>query len=94
MSRTAGAGLLLFAVMALVAVQGGEYGTGDYRKLKRRVAEERQLEARLRADVESLARVRKAVLTDPVVQERIAREQWGMIRPGERIYKLTTPQEP
>jgi cell division protein FtsB len=75
-------------------VQGGEYSTGDYRELKRRVAEERAAEARLTAIVDSLTKERKAVLTDPKVQERIAREQFGMIRPGERLYKLTRPEEP
>ena len=86
--------LCVTAVMGAVAVQGGEYSTGDYRELKRRVAEERAAEARLTAIVDSLTKERKAVLTDPRVQERIAREQFGMIRPGERLYKLTRPEEP
>ena len=86
--------LCITAVMVMVAVQGGEYSTGDYRELKRRVAEERAAEARLTAIVDSLTKERKAVLTDPRVQERIAREQFGMIRPGERLYKLTRPEEP
>jgi cell division protein FtsB len=88
------AALSVLAVMAAVAVQGGEYSTGDYLELKRRLAAERAAEARLTAFVDSLIREEKAVRTDPRVQERIAREQWGMIRPGERIYKLTRPQEP
>ena len=86
--------LSVLAVMAAVAVQGGEYSTGDYLELKRRVAEERAAEARLTTVVDSLTKERKAVLTDPRVQERIAREQFGMIRPGERLYKLTRPEEP
>ena len=86
--------LCVTAVMVAVAVQGGEYSSGDYRELKRRVAEERAAEARLTAVVDSLTKERKAVLTDPRVQERIAREQFGMIRPGERLYKLTRPEEP
>lgn len=86
--------LCVLAVMVVVAVQGGEYSTGDYLELRRRVAQERAAEARLTAIVDSLTRERKAILTDPRVQERIAREQWGMIRPGERIYKLTRPEEP
>ena len=86
--------LSVLAVMVAVAVQGGEYSTGDYLELKRRVAAERVAEARLTAIVDSLTKERKAVLTDPRVQERIAREQFGMIRPGERLYKLTRPEEP
>ena len=86
--------LSVLAVMVAVAVQGGEYSTGDYLELKRRVAAERVAEARLTAIVDSLTKERKAVLIDPRVQERIAREQFGMIRPGERLYKLTRPEEP
>jgi cell division protein FtsB len=86
--------LSVLVVMGVAAVQGGEYSTGDYLELRRRVAAERAAEARLTALVDSLTKERKAVLTDPRVQERIAREQWGMIRPGERIYKLTRPEEP
>jgi cell division protein FtsB len=86
--------LSVLVVMGAVAVQGGEYSTGDYLELRRRVAEERAAEARLTTVVDSLTTARKAVLTDPRVQERIAREQFGMIRAGERIYKLTRPEEP
>ena len=94
MSARAWVALSALVVMGAVAVQGGEYSTGDYLELRRRVAAERAAESRLTALVDSLTKVRKAVLTDPRVQERIAREQWGMIRPGERIYKLTRPEEP
>ncbi len=94
MSARTWVALSVLVVMGVAAVQGGEYSTGDYLELRRRVAAERAAEARLTALVDSLTKERKAVLTDPRVQERIAREQWGMIRPGERIYKLTRPEEP
>ncbi len=65
------------------ALQGGEYGTSDlFRQRARRAA--------LRAEVDSLARhvdslraYKRAVQTDPALQERIAREEFGMVR-GER----------
>ena len=94
MSRAAWAAVVLLGLMAILAVQGGEYSTGDYFELKRRVAAAESAEARLTAVVESLRLVEKAVLTDPREQERIAREEFGMIRPGEYLYKLTTPEEP
>jgi cell division protein FtsB len=86
--------VVLLGLMAVLAVQGGEYGTGDYFELKRRVFAAESAEARLTAVVDSLRQVEKAVLTDPREQERIAREEFGMIRRGEYLYKLTTPEEP
>ena len=76
------AGLL---VVAAFAVQGGEYGTTD---LVRQRARERVL----RAAVDSLEAYKKAVATDPVVQERIAREEFGMVRGDkELLYRFATP---
>ena len=94
MSRAAWAAVVLLGLMAILAVQGGEYSTGDYFELKRRVAAAESAEAHLTTVVDSLRLVEKAVLTDPREQERIAREEFGMIRSGEYLYKLTTPEEP
>ena len=94
MSRAAWATVVLLGLMAILAVQGGEYSTGDYFELKRRVAAAESAAARLTTVVDSLKLVEKAVLTDPREQERIAREEFGMIRPGEYLYKVTTPEEP
>jgi cell division protein FtsB len=80
--------LALLVVMAVFAVEGGEYSTWDYRKLKRELADEQARQVRLTQMVDSLTRLRKSIETDPAVQERIAREQYGMIRPGERLYRL------
>ena len=83
---------LLLLVAAIFAVEGGEYGTSDL--VRQRRAKER-LQSRigtLRSEIDSLSRVRKAVLSDPATQERIAREEFGMIR-GEReiLYRLLPP---
>jgi cell division protein FtsB len=80
--------LALLVVMAVFAVEGGEYSTWDYRALKRELADEQARQVRLTQMVDSLTRLRKSIETDPAVQERIAREQYGMIRPGERLYRL------
>jgi cell division protein FtsB len=42
----------------------------------------------LQRDVDSLARLKHAVLTDPAVQERIAREEFGMIKGKEILYRF------
>ena len=49
--------------------------------------------AELNRQVDSLARLKKLVETDPAVQERIAREQYGMLRPGEIEFTVVPPEE-
>jgi len=74
--------------MAAFAVQGGEYGTTDLLNLEGRVREQHDAIARLRIEVDSLARLEHALATDSATQERAARELYGMIRPGEIIYQV------
>src|SRR5829696_8062457 len=84
---------LAVALAALVfAVQGGEYGTSDlFRQRARKRALELAIDS-LRLEVDSLARWRKALATDPELQERIAREEFWMVR-GDReiLYRFTDP---
>jgi cell division protein FtsB len=84
----------MLVLLALLAVQGGEYSTGDYFELERRVEATEAEAAALERVVDSLRRAEQAVLTDPAEQERIAREEYGMIRTGEYLYKVTPPPEP
>ena len=76
--------ILAVVVAALVfAIQGGEYGTTDlYRQRVRRERLIIRMDSLQRA-VDSLARQKRAIETDPAVQERIAREEFGMVR-GEK----------
>jgi len=89
--------ILFWAVMiaALVfAVQGGEWGTSDLLSQRARATRLRAQIDTLTRDVDSLARVKKAILTDPVVQERIAREEFGMVRGDkELLYRFATPPD-
>ncbi len=78
---------LIWAVVGVAAltfaVQGGEYGTTD---LLRQRAHRRALAAEvdsLRKQVDSLQRVKRRLQADPTLQERIAREEFGMVR-GEK----------
>jgi cell division protein FtsB len=83
--------LLVAAVvagMAWYAVQGGEYSTTDLLSLRRQVRAERDSIARLRLDLDSLRRERQALASDPRVQERVARQLYGMLRPGEILYQV------
>ena len=69
---------------------GGEYGTFDWWELKQRVRQEGAAIRRLRLEVDSLRREADAIERDPVTQERVARELFGMIRPGEVLYRVET----
>jgi cell division protein FtsB len=85
----------VLAIGALVfALQGGEYSTLDLwrqRKFKMRLISETDSLSR---QVDSLRREAHAVLTDRATQERIAREQYGMIRGDKEIlYRLGKRQD-
>ncbi len=82
---------VLLAALAF-AVQGGEFGTTD---LVSQQFKKRRLQAAidsLARQVDSLEAVKKAIQTDPRVQERIAREEFGMVK-GERemLYRFAEP---
>ena len=73
------------------AIEGGEYGTSDLltqRERKDALAQNVEL---LAADVDALRAELNAVTSDPVRLERMAREEWGMVR-GEKevLYWMRT----
>ena len=76
-------------LLALVfALQGGEYSTGDWIQLRREAREERAEVEALKVAIDSLRALATRVERDPAEQERIAREEFGMIRPGEILFRL------
>ena len=79
---------LVVLVMVTFAAEGGEYGSIDLIRLKRQVRDEQAAILRLRHEVDSLSRLERALTTDPATQERVARELYGMIRPGELLYQV------
>ena len=85
-ARWAALGFLLFALY--FGVQGGEYATTDLLALRHQEASERAQVDRLRHVVDSLQREAVAIERDLRVQERVARERFGMIRKGELLYRL------
>ena len=88
MTRARWVAVLLVAAALYFAVQGGEYSTLQWLELRKRERAEAALVQQLTREVDSLARVKKRVETDPAVQERVARELYGMLRPGEVEYTL------
>jgi cell division protein FtsB len=88
-ARWATLAALLFALY--FGIQGGEYGTTDLLALRRQEAAEEAQVIRLHQVVDSLTREANAIEHDLRVQERVARERFGMIRRGELLYRLVPP---
>jgi len=83
-----GVALVLFAAFA------GEYSTPDWLKLRRQLAQERDSVRSLEGQVDSLGRAAHDLETNPATQERVAREEFGMIRNGETLYRLVPRSRP
>lgn len=88
MTRPMMAGIGGAVVLLLVAVLAGEYSTIDWLQVRTQLAQERDSVESMRAQVDSLGRVARALENDPVAQERAAREQFGLIRNGEILYRI------
>ena len=90
--------VIVFSVAVAVvafAVQGGEYGTTDLVRQQRALTRERAAVESLGVEVKRLQAYKRAVETDPATQERIAREEFGMVK-GDReiLYRFTDPEPP
>jgi cell division protein FtsB len=87
--------LMAFVATALLlyfVVEGGEYGTSDLWRLRARTQATKTAVDSIKRVVDSLALRKKDVQTNPAVQERIAREEFGMVK-GDReiVYHLLRP---
>jgi len=78
----------VLGVALYYALFGGEYSVFELRRLSRRVIEEQARLDSLRAEVDSLEARVDSLENDSATIERIARERYGMIRPGERLYRF------
>ena len=81
--------VVILAVVAF-AIEGGEFGTTDLiRQSRERKRVTRAVDS-LQHIVDSLKRYANAVEHDPAMQERIAREMFGMVRGDKEIlYRFT-----
>ena len=89
-------GLIMPAVLTVAgyyAVFGGEYSLFELRGARASVAEEQATLAELEARIEALAAFADSVRSDPVTLERIAREDFGMIKDGETLYRFVPAEE-
>lgn len=91
MTRTRVVGIAGGLGLLALAVWGGEYGTADWITIRRQLTDERAKVAALRIELDSLAKLAHDLETNPAVQERVAREQFGVIRDGEVLYRVVPP---
>jgi cell division protein FtsB len=84
------------ALGALVfAVEGGEYGTRDLLRQREREARLTRAIDSVQRIVDSLKRYKRRLETDPALQERLAREEFGMVRGSkELLYRIAEPAAP
>ena len=93
--RRRGSLLLGFALFALLVHDVfGDHGFLAMRRTQKQVEQLQQEIQKLNEENTRLAEQVKALKTDPRIIERIAREEMGLAKPGELIFKLPpTPQE-
>ena len=84
-----------FLAALAFAVQGGEYGTTDLWRQRERRARLLTTNDSLVRIIDSLRRYKRRLETDPALQERLAREEFGLVR-GEKelLYRFVEPGGP
>ena len=75
-------------------VAGGEYATWDWWQLRGELRQEQSALDSLRVEIDSLQEEVDLLRRDPAEVERIARERYGMLRPGEIMFQVDIPDEP
>ena len=78
----------LIGVAAYYAVYGGEYSLLEMRRLEREKTLEAERLRQTRGEVNQLRSWSDSLEHDSATLERIARERYGMIKPGERLYRF------
>lgn len=83
--------VVAIALALWLGVAGGEYSTLDLvRQRLHRRSLTHEIDSLTRV-VDSLRAYRQRVMTDPRTQERIAREEFGMVREKELLYRFADP---
>lgn len=80
-------GAIILAALVFV-VQGGEYSTMDIFHQRQRIAELSTSSDSLARVVDSLTRAELLVRSDTATQLRIAREEFGLVRGDEILYRF------
>lgn len=92
---------MLIAGAAYFALFGGEYSLLEMRRLHSELTTEQARLDEARAEIRRLQARVDSLESDSATIERIARERYGLIRPGERLYRFvadtaadTAPRQP
>jgi len=87
--------VILGVALAALAVHDvfGAHGFLAMRRTQKEMQQIRAEIARLDRDNSQLGDQVNALKTDPKTIERIAREEMGLARPGEKIFKLPPPDD-
>ena len=86
--------LLLTAVVVIIAAVFGKHGLLTYMELDARYQSMQAEVARLKDENTRLKTEIEALKSDPEAIERVAREELGMIKPGEVLYRIKKKDEP
>ena len=86
--------LLLAAVVVIIAAVFGKHGLLTYTELNTRYQSMQDEVARLKDENARLKTEIEALKSDPEAIERVAREELGMIKPGEVLYRIKRKDEP
>jgi cell division protein FtsB len=81
-------GVALLAGAAYFAVFGGDYDVFDLRRVRQERALEEQRTSQMSTEVEQLRARRDSLADDSATIERLARERYGLIRDGERLFRF------
>jgi len=86
--------LLLTAAVVIMAAVFGKHGLLTYMELNVRYQSMQDETARLKDENARLKTEIEALKSDPEAIERVAREELGMIKPGEVLYRIKKKDEP
>ena len=91
MTRWRWISLVILLGAVYFALAEGEFSEWTYLAVGRKERASGQQLQRLKHEVDSLRAFHDSLENDPAVQERYAREQWGMLRPGELVFTIVAP---
>lgn len=81
-------GSLFLAGAVYFTLFGGEYSMLELHGIKQDRGLEEQRLAQVLLETAALEAWADSLENDPATIERLARERWGLIRPGERLYRF------
>jgi cell division protein FtsB len=82
-------GLLVYALVSVPVRILSEEGLPRYRRLSEQLQRLRSQNVELARNIERLNREVNALRSDPAAIERIARDELGLVQPGEIVFQFS-----